>query len=150
VSVATVARERQRYFEEGLEVALMSKKPGLARRRVLNGRAEAHLIALSCSDPPKGRDRWSWRLLADRMVELGYAEPVSYETVRRTLKNRLKPPLKRQWVIPPRKSAAKLLHRPAWKFMGWQAMPAAGRGEEFFPSRPGDLSASIRGTNAKV
>ena len=86
VSVATVARERKRYCEEGLEIALMPKKPGLPRRRVLDGRAEAHLIALACSDPPEGRGRWSMRLLAGRMVELGYVDALSYETVRRTLK----------------------------------------------------------------
>lgn len=86
VSTATVARERRRLCEEGLEVALMPKKPGRPRRRVLDGRAEAHLIALSCSDPPEGRERWSMRLLADRVVELGHVGSVSYETVRRTLK----------------------------------------------------------------
>jgi transposase len=86
VSTATVARERRRFCEDGLEVALMPKKPGRPRRRVLDGRAEAHLIALSCSDPPKGRERWSMRLLADRMVELGHVEALSHETVRRTLK----------------------------------------------------------------
>src|SRR5918995_4685014 len=85
VSTATVARERQRFCEDGLEVALLPKKPGRPRRRVLDGRAEAHLVALSCSDPPEGRERWSMRFLADRMVELGYVESVSYETVRRTL-----------------------------------------------------------------
>jgi len=89
VSTATVARERRRYCEDGLEVALMPKKPGRPRRRVLDGRAEAHLIALSCSDPPEGRERWSMRLLADRMVELGHVDAVSYETVRRTLKKTL-------------------------------------------------------------
>jgi transposase len=86
VSVATVARQRRRFCEEGLEIALLPKKPGRPRRRALDGRAEAHLIALSCSDPPEGRERWSMRLLADRMVELGYVESLSYETVRRTLK----------------------------------------------------------------
>lgn len=86
VSVATVARERKRYCEEGLEIALMPKKPGLPRRWILDGRAEAHLIALSCSDPPEGRERWNMRLLADRMVELGYAGALSHEKVRRTLK----------------------------------------------------------------
>ena len=86
VSTATVARQRRRYCEDGLEVALMPKKPGRPRRRVLDGRAEAHLIALSCSGPPEGREGWSLRLLADRMVELGYVESLSYETVRRTLK----------------------------------------------------------------
>src|SRR5919108_5093439 len=86
VSTATVARERRRFCEEGLEVALMPKKPGRPRRRVLDGRAEAHLIALACSNPPEGREHWPLRLLADRMVELGYVESLSYETVRRTLK----------------------------------------------------------------
>ena len=86
VSTATVARERRRFCEEGLEVALMPRKPGRPRRRVLDGRAEAHLLALSCSEPPEGRERWSLRLLADRMVELGHADELSYETVRRTLK----------------------------------------------------------------
>jgi transposase len=86
ISTATVARERRRFCEEGLEVALMPKKPGRPRRRVLDGRAEAHLVALSCSDPPEGRERWSMRLLADRMVEVGHVEALSHETVRRTLK----------------------------------------------------------------
>jgi transposase len=86
VSTATVARERRRFCEDGLEVALMPKKPGRPRRRVLDGRAEAHLVALSCSEPPEGRERWSMRLLADRMVELGHVEALSHETVRRTLK----------------------------------------------------------------
>ena len=86
VSTATVARERRRFCEDGLEVALMPKKPGRPRRRVLDGRAEAHLVALSCSGPPEGRERWSMRLLADRMVELGHVEALSHETVRRTLK----------------------------------------------------------------
>jgi transposase len=93
VSTATVARERQRFLEDGLEVALMPKKPGRPRRRVLDGRAEAHLIALSCSDPPEGRERWSLRLLADRMVELGYSDALSYETVRRTLKKTRSSPI---------------------------------------------------------
>jgi len=86
VSTATVARERRRFCEDGLEVALMPRKPGKPRRRVLDGRAEAHLVALSCSKPPEGRGSWTLRLLADRMVELGHVEGVSHETVRRTLK----------------------------------------------------------------
>jgi hypothetical protein len=59
---------------------------------VLDGRAEAQLIALSCSDPPEGRERWSLKLLADRLVELGYVESLSHETVRRTQKNRAQTP----------------------------------------------------------
>jgi len=85
-SADTVARERRRFCEEGLEVALMPRKPGRPRRRALEGRAEAHLVALSRSEPPEGRAGWTLRLLADRMVELGHAESVSHETVRRTLK----------------------------------------------------------------
>jgi transposase len=85
-STDTVARERRRFCEEGLEVALMARKPGKPRRRVLDGRAEAHLVALACSEPPEGRGSWTLRLLADRMVELGHVEEVSRETVRRTLK----------------------------------------------------------------
>ena len=86
VSTATVARQRRRFVEDGLEVALMAKKPGKPRRRVLDGRAEAHLVALSCSEPPEGRGSWTLRLLADRMVDLGHVGGVSHETVRRTLK----------------------------------------------------------------
>ncbi len=73
--------------EDGLEVALMAKKPGKKpRRRVLDGRAKAHLVALTCSEPPEGRGSWTLRLLAERMVELGHIEGLSRETVRRTLK----------------------------------------------------------------
>lgn len=81
-----MARERRRFAEDGLEVALMAKKPGRPRRRVLDGRAEARLVALACSDPPEGRGSWTLRLLADRMVGLGHAGTVSRETVRKTLK----------------------------------------------------------------
>src|SRR5918995_6854470 len=95
VSTATVARERRRFCEEGLEVALLPKKPGRPRRRILDGRAEAYLIALACSNAPEGRDHWPLRLLADRMVELGYVESLSYETVRRTLKKTASSPTSR-------------------------------------------------------
>jgi hypothetical protein len=105
-SADTVARERRRFCEDGLEVALMAKKPGKPRRRVLDGRSEARLVALACSDSPEGRVRRTLRLLADRMVELGAVEGVSRETVRRALKNELRPHLVKEWVIPPRESAA--------------------------------------------
>lgn len=64
----------------------MPRKPARPRSRVLDGRAEARLIALACSDAPEGRERWTLRLLADRMVELGHVGSVSHETVRGTLK----------------------------------------------------------------
>jgi transposase len=86
VGLATIARLRQRFVEEGLEAAL-SRRPQRAHRpRKLDGRAEARLIALACSSPPEGRKEWTMRLLADRLVELEVVESVSDETVRRVLK----------------------------------------------------------------
>ena len=87
VSVATIERVRQRFVEHGLEAALVRKKQARpSRERALDGRAEAKLIALACSKPPDGKKRWTLRLLAERVVELGHAEAVSHETVRRSLK----------------------------------------------------------------
>src|SRR3712207_651790 len=86
-SPATVQRARERrFYEGGLQAALERSKPDRVYKRSLEGRAEARLIALACSEPPRGRDRWSFRLLADKAVELGIVEEVSHETVRKTLK----------------------------------------------------------------
>ena len=85
VSVATIERVRQRFVEEGLETALSPRPPRRLYLRKLDGEAEARLIALACSPPPEGRARWTLRVLAERMVVLGYIETVSYETVRTTL-----------------------------------------------------------------
>ena len=85
VHASTVANVRRRLVEEGLDAAL-NPRPGGHRRRKLDGDAEAHLIALVCSQPPQGHQRWSLRLLASRMVELQYVDSVSHETVRQTLK----------------------------------------------------------------
>ncbi len=87
VSVRTVECIRQRYVEEGLESALVARKPRKPRRkRTFDGAKEARLIALSCSTPPEGRARWTLRLLADQVVELNIVDQVSRETVRQTLK----------------------------------------------------------------
>ena len=86
VGRATIERVRRRFVEEGLEVALERRRPRREYARTLDGEAEAHLIAMACSQPPEGRSRWTLRLLADRMVQLEYVEQVSYQTVRRTLK----------------------------------------------------------------
>lgn len=87
ISRSTVARVRERFVAEGLEPALVHRQPKNTPPRKLDGKQEAHLIALACSQPPKGRDRWSVRLLADRFVNLECAEePISRELVRRTLK----------------------------------------------------------------
>jgi transposase len=82
----TVIRIRERFTTHGLEDALSHRPHTQTRARALDGEQEAHLIALSCSSSPNGQARWTLRLLASRMVELGYVEQVSYETVRRTLK----------------------------------------------------------------
>jgi transposase len=85
VSRPTVERIRKRYVEGGLEKAL-NEDPRPGQRRKLDGRGEAFLIATACSDAPEGHNHWTLRLLADRIVELGVVESISYETVRRTLK----------------------------------------------------------------
>ena len=77
---------RRRRVEEGVEAAL-ERKPQLNRRaKVLDGEAEARLVAAACGEAPEGCAKWTLRLLADRLVELGVVESVSTETVRRTLK----------------------------------------------------------------
>jgi transposase len=87
VSTDTVARVRQRFVEDGLEAALVRKKQDHpSRERVLDGAAEARLIAVACSDPPDGRKAWTLRMLADKLVELEVVEAVSTETVRRAMK----------------------------------------------------------------
>lgn len=86
VGHATVARVRQAYVTGGLEAALARKAPEREYRRKLDGEQEAHLIAVACSAPPAGRQRWSLRLLAERVVALEIVDTVSHETVRQTLK----------------------------------------------------------------
>jgi transposase len=86
VSQSTVYRVRQAWVEEGLEAALHRKKPTGRQYRKLDGRQEAHLIAVACSAPPRGRKRWTLRLLADKLVELEIVGSIGAETVRRTLK----------------------------------------------------------------
>jgi transposase len=84
-SRSTVERTRKRLVEGGLDKAL-NEDPRPGQRVKLAGNAEAHLVALACSDAPGGRDHWPLRLLADKLVELGVVESVSHETVRRTMK----------------------------------------------------------------
>jgi transposase len=86
VSTRTVERVRRRFVEEGTEAALLPRPTERIYARALDGAQEAHLIALACSPPPEGKRRWALRLLAGRMVELGYVESTSHEAVRRVLK----------------------------------------------------------------
>jgi transposase len=86
LSVSTIERVRQRFVEQSLEAALSRQTPSRTKPRLLDGEQEARLIALTCSETPDGQGKWTVRLLAERMVELGYVERISHETVRQTLK----------------------------------------------------------------
>jgi transposase len=85
VHFTTVENIRRRFVEEGVEAAL-NDHPRPGKARVLDGRQEAYLVALTGSSPPAGRAQWTMQLLADRLVELKVVESISDETVRRILK----------------------------------------------------------------
>jgi transposase len=106
VGTATVERVRQRLVEEGMAAALNRHRPHTPRLRKLDGEQEAHLIALACSQPEEGQERWTLQLLADKLVHLQVVESISRETVRQVLAhNELKPWLHKQWCIPPKSNA---------------------------------------------
>jgi len=85
VCARTVAATRERFVEEGIQGAL-NEKARSGRPREFTGRDEAKLTLIACSDPPEGRNRWSVRLLADKMVELEVVDSISRESVRKYLK----------------------------------------------------------------
>ena len=86
VSTKKVEQLKKRFVEEGCEAALYRKPVTNAHRRKITGDEEAHLIALYCSPAPEGQERWTLRMLADKMVELDRIDAISHETIRRTLK----------------------------------------------------------------
>jgi len=87
VTVQTIERVRKQLVEEGFDAVLSRREyTQKVSRKKIDGDVEAHLVALSCSKPPEGRARWTLRLLADSIVELGYVESISHEAVRQTLK----------------------------------------------------------------
>ena len=86
ITVRTVENIRQRLVQQGLEAAINRAKRSGTKSTKLDGEQEAYLVALTCSDPPEGRARWSLRLLADQMVELDYVDSIAHETIRQTLK----------------------------------------------------------------
>ena len=92
-SVDTVARTRQQLVEQGFEAVLTRKhSPASARPRIFDGAAEAKLIALACSKPPKGRKRWTLQLLEEQVVELKIVDRASDNTIGRTLKKHSQAP----------------------------------------------------------
>jgi len=90
VGMRTIDRIKKRFVEDGFDAILERKPTSREYEKKADGDFEARLIALSCSEPPKGFSRWSLRLLADKIVELQIVDSVSHETVRTVLKKRLK------------------------------------------------------------
>jgi transposase len=86
ISMKKIDRVKKRFVEEGFDLALDKRKADRIYEKKADGEFEAHLIALSCSEPPEGFSRWSLRLLADKAVELSYIDSISHEAVRRILK----------------------------------------------------------------
>lgn len=86
VSIRSIERLRERFVEDGFEMALNGKKREKFKDIIFDGSVEAHVIALRCSEPPTGYARWSVRLLAEKMIELSYVETIGRETVRKMLK----------------------------------------------------------------
>lgn len=87
IHINTIHGIRHRFVEQGLKAALERKKQDCpSRKRIVDGKVEAHLIALRCGQPPEGTKQWSLRLLADKLVELEIVPSISHETVRQALK----------------------------------------------------------------
>lgn len=86
VGITTVGRIRRRYVEKGLDFALNGEHVNRDYRSKVNGDLEAHLIMLACTEPPEGRAKWTVRLLADKVVELGYIDSISKTTIALALK----------------------------------------------------------------
>ena len=86
ISTKKIERVKKRFVVDGIDVALNGQKGSRIYTKKVDGDFEAHLVALSCSDPPEGFSRWSLRLPADKVVELDYIENISHESIRRILK----------------------------------------------------------------
>ena len=101
VGTATVSRLRRRFVEEGLESAL-NERPRPGQRRKLDGKQEAHLVAVACSLAPEGHTRWTLQLLADQVVKLELTDSICRETVRQVLKKTNSSPGRRRNGASPR------------------------------------------------
>ena len=84
-SLPTICKVKNRYNAEGLEAAL-SERPRSGQPKKIGQREEAHITSIACSEPPKGRKRWTIELITDTVIELGYIEKISRESVRKVLK----------------------------------------------------------------
>lgn len=86
ISIPTIERVRRLFVQQGIEAALSRAVSQKRKQHKLDGKQEAHLIAIACSPAPVGRTRWTLRMLANRLVELEIVENISHEAVRQTLK----------------------------------------------------------------
>jgi hypothetical protein len=86
IGMRTVDRIKKKFIEEGFEASLERRPTTRVYESKSDGDIEAKLVTLCCSEPPKGFAKWSFRLLADKMVELQYVESISHVTVRSILK----------------------------------------------------------------
>lgn len=86
VSTRSVEKLRKQFVEEGFEACFAVKPRGGCRIRKFDGRTEAHLISLRCSEVPSGYNKWTLRLLAEKMVELSYVESISKDSIDKILK----------------------------------------------------------------
>ena len=88
VTTRTIEGLRKRFVEQGFAQVVYGKKRTLFKEKIFDGRVEAQLIALRCTDPPQGHSGWTLQLLADHMIRLGYVQSISYESVRQLLKKK--------------------------------------------------------------
>ena len=86
IGMRTIDRIKKAFVEDGFEIALNGRPSTRLYKKKIDGDVEAHIVALSCSNPPDGFARWSLRLLADKAVELEYIDSISHESVRQMLK----------------------------------------------------------------
>ena len=91
IGMRKIDRVKKRFVELGMDITLNGQKGSRVYAKKADGDFEAHLVALSCSDPPEGFARWSLRLLADQVVQLQYIDKVSHETIRQVLKKTVHP-----------------------------------------------------------
>lgn len=86
LKIGSIQQLRKRFVEDGLQTVLQGKPRSRFKAKIFDGKVEAYLIALRCSDPPEGNKRWTLTLLQDQMIALGYVESISDETIRLMLK----------------------------------------------------------------
>lgn len=86
--IRTIEKIRQRFVEDGFETVIKGKPQLRFKDKTFDGKVEAHLVALRCSEPPEGNKCWTLHLLKERMVALGYVESISHETIRQMLKKK--------------------------------------------------------------